>query len=153
MGDRMQIEMKTQTLIHVLGVSLLAGTLLLAGFGCSTVNRLEPAQPVAQRERLADQQVITDVGLHNRVRVLGVNQATGPGGFLKIQVEVLNLTSKLQSFTYRVEWFDENGMVISLPTKSAIPRTLEGKETAVITATAPTERAKDFRIQFLESTR
>ena len=41
-------------------------------------------------------------------------------------------------------------MIIELPTKTAIPRTLDGKETISITATAPTPRAKDFRIKFLE---
>lgn len=119
--------------------------------GCATVNTLEPAQPVAHRQMLADKRVVTDTGLHGRVRVIGVNTATGPAGFLKIQIEVQNLTSHLVRFTYRVEWFDENGMIINLPTRTAIPRSLEGKETASITATAPTDRAKDFRIRFLSS--
>ncbi len=35
---------------------------------------------------------------------------------------------------------------------TAQPRTMEGKETISITATAPTPRAKDFRIKFLEPT-
>lgn len=121
--------------------------------GCTTVNTVEPAQPTAQREMLPDKRVITDSTLNRRVRVLGVNQATGAGGFLKIQVELQNTTSSVQTFTYRVEWFDENAMIINLPTMTAIPRVLEGKETIMITATAPTERAKDFRIKFLESTR
>jgi len=120
--------------------------------GCTTVNTLEPAQPVAQRDMLADKRVITDSTLSRRARILGVNQATSPAGFLKIQVELQNTTSHMQAFTYRVEWFDENGMIIELPTRTAQPRTMEGKETISITATAPTPRAKDFRIKFLEST-
>jgi uncharacterized protein YcfL len=131
---------------------------VLAGmFGLSacttTTNTVEPAQPVAQRQMLADKRVVTDTSLDSSCRILGVNAATGPGGFLKIQVEVQNLTKSRKSFTYRVEWFDENGMIINLPTTTAIPRSLEGKETASITATAPTDRAKDFRIRFLEPTR
>ena len=118
--------------------------------GCKTVNTLEPAQPTAQREMLSDKRVITDSTLNRRVRILGVNQAISPAGFLKIQVDLLNTTSRPQSFSYRVEWFDENAMIIELPTKTAIPRTLDGKETISITATAPTPRAKDFRIKFLE---
>ena len=132
--------------------SVAAGMVILLQSGCDTVNTLEPAQPVAQRQMLADKRVITDTSLYGHVRILGVNTATGVAGFLKIQVEVQNLSSFAQSFTYRVEWFDENGMIINLPTMSAIPRTLEGKETAAITATAPTDRAKDFRIQFRSPT-
>jgi uncharacterized protein YcfL len=131
---------------------------LLAGmFGLSacstTTNTVEPAQPTAQRQMLADKRVITDTSLDKSCRILSVNANTGPGGFLKIQVEVQNLTESRKSFTYRVEWFDENGMIINLPTMTAIPRSLEGKETASITATAPTDRAKDFRIKFIEPTR
>lgn len=120
--------------------------------GCTTVNTLEPAQPVAQREMLSDKRVLTDASLNRRVRILGVSQATSTAGFLKIQVEVQNTTRSQQSFTYRVEWFDENGMIIPLPTNTAIPRTMEGKETVSLTATAPNPKAKDFRIKFLEPT-
>jgi uncharacterized protein YcfL len=124
--------------------------LLLAG--CApTVNTLEPAGTVAQRQMLSDKRVITDTRLHNRVQPVGINTATGVGGFLKIQVELLNTTGSRHAFTYRVEWFDENGMIVSSPTAVAIPRTIEGGETIAITATAPTDRAKDFRIKFLES--
>lgn len=137
--------------LHILAsIGTTAGILLLAA--CSSMNTLEPAQPVAQRTMLADKRVITDTSLYSRVRILGVNTATGPAGFLKIQVEVENTTLSRQAFTYRVEWFDEQGMIINLPTTTAIPRTLEARETASITATAPTDRAKDFRIKFLEPT-
>lgn len=122
------------------------------GAGCTTVNTLEPAQPVAQRDMVSDKRVITDSALNRKVRIIGVNQATGAEGFLKIQIEVANTTSRRQAFTYRVEWFDENGMIINQPTKTALPRMLEGKETLSLTATAPTPTAKDFRIKFLEPT-
>ena len=63
-----------------------------------------------------------------------------------------NVTNKARAFTYRVEWFDEHGMLIELPTSAARPRTIEGRESMMITAVAPTARAKDFRIKFLEPT-
>ena len=141
--------MKIQTI--VLSACVVAPAILLSA-GCTTVNTVESAQPTAQRQMLPDKRVITDATLNRHVNILGVNAATGAGGFLKIQVDIQNRTSSLQSFTYRVEWFDENGMIINLPTASAIPRSIEGKETMSITATAPTERAKDFRIKFLEPT-
>lgn len=136
---------------NTLLLACLAATVLLPA-GCTTVNTIEPAQPVAQREMLSDKRVVTDASLGRHVKLIGINTATGPGGFLKIQVEVQNTSRSRQSFTYRVEWFDENGMIISQSTRTAIPQTLEGKETASITATAPTDKAKDFRIKFLEPT-
>jgi uncharacterized protein YcfL len=134
------------------GVAL--GLAVMVSSGCKTsVNTLEPAQATSQREMLADKRVITDASLNRRVRFIGINTSpTNAPGFLKIQVEVQNLTNKRQAFSYRVEWFDEMGMLINLPTYTAIPRTIEGKEILDLTATAPTERAKDFRIKFLEST-
>ena len=128
-----------------------AGVLLLAVSGCRTsVNTVEPAQPTAQREMLPDKRVITDTSLNRAMRILGVNSITTPAGFLKIQIEVQNLTGSLKSCTYRIEWFDEHAMIINSATAAALPLALEGRETKSVTATAPTPTAKDFRIKFLE---
>lgn len=131
-----------------------AGPLAVAGLGlgCSstTVNTTEPAVPVARREMLSDQRVTTDRSLARAVRVCGVNTAFDAQGFLKVQVEVENTTRRPKRFTYRVQWFDAQGMLIQLPTATAVPRTLEGGEVGYITATAPTTQVRDFRILFLE---
>jgi len=124
----------------------------IGGVGCqTTVNRVEPGQPVAQKQGLMHKVIVTDQSLNNKVRVQNMSFMVGEGGLLKIQLEVQNLTRRRQSFSYRIEWFDEKGMIIVLPTQSAISRTLEGQETASITATAPNERARDFRIKLLEA--
>lgn len=120
------------------------------GCGTTTVNTTEPAVPSARREMLADQRVQTDASLARAVRVRGVNTATDAQGFLKVQVEIENTTRSRKQFTYRVQWFDDKGMLITLPTATAVPRSLEGREVAYITTTAPTPQAKDFRILFLE---
>ena len=135
----------------VLLASLVVPAVAFLG-GCATVNTVEPAQPVARRQMMPDKRVITDSTLNRHVNVLGVNMAEGPGGFLKIQVELQNRTSNMQRFNYKFEWFDENGMIINLPTAAMTPRTIEGKETVFITATAPTERARDFRLKLIEPT-
>ena len=123
---------------------------VLTGCRSTSVNTIEPASKSGQTQMISDQRVLTDQTLNNIVRLVGVNTATGAEGFLKIQVQMENRTRKARSFTYRVEWFDENGMLIDLPTAAARPRTIEAREVAVINATAPTPRAKDFRIKFLE---
>jgi uncharacterized protein YcfL len=122
----------------------------LTGCRSTSVNTVEPASQVGQKQMISDQRVLTDQTLNNIVRIVGVNTATGEEGFLKIQVQVENRTRKARSFTYQVEWYDENGMIIESPMRVARPRTIEAREVAAVTATAPTPRAKDFRIKFLE---
>ena len=133
--------------------SLLAAWAWLSGCASTTtVNTVEPAEPAAQRAMISDRRVLTDQSLNRSVRIVGLNTATGEEGFLKLQVEVQNVTSKMRSFTYQVEWFDESGMIIQRPSDTALRRSIEGGESLMLTATAPTPRAKDFRIKFLEPT-
>ncbi|MEI8314145.1 MAG: YcfL family protein [Verrucomicrobiota bacterium] len=129
-------------------LSAATGILLLQA-ACSTVNTVEPSQPVAQRQMLADKRIITDTGLYGSVRPVGINVATVSTGFLKIQVEVQNLSSSVQAFAYRIEWFDANGMIVNTPTSAWIDRQIQGGETLSLTGIAPTETAKDFRIKFI----
>jgi uncharacterized protein YcfL len=126
--------------------------LLGAGCGSTRVNTVEPAQSSAQRQMVSDKRVLSDQSLNNRVRIVGLNTSTGPEGFLRVQLEVQNLTRRPARFTYRVEWFDENAMLIELPAANATPRVIESQEILTVGAVAPTPRAKDFRIKLLEPT-
>jgi len=126
--------------------------LTLTACSSTTVNTVEPASPTGQRAMISDRRLLTDQSLNKRVRIVGLNTATGAEGFLKVQVEVQNVTSRMQRFTYQVEWFDQDGMLIQLPAATSIPRSIEGGESLMLTATAPTGRAKDFRFKFLEPT-
>ncbi len=141
--------MKNSTFTTTLSLSLLAGSVILPG--CTTVNTVERAQPVAQREMVADKRILTDASLNRRVRIMGINQSVGAGGLLKVQVEVLNTTHSLQSFNYRWEWFDETGTIIDTPTSTSVSRQIEGKESLFITGVGPKETAKDFRLKLIEN--
>ena len=132
------------TFAVIVGLSLLTGC-------ASTVNTVERAAPVGQRQMVNDKRVISDAGLNRGVRIVGVNET--PGEHLKIQVELLNTTGSLKSFNYRFEWFDGNGVQVNTPTSTYLPRQIEGKESIFISAVAPTPSAKDFRLKLLESTR
>lgn len=123
-----------------------AGVALLTA--CSTVNTVERATPVGQRQMVNDKRIITDAGLNRATRIVGVNEV--PGEFLKIQVELLNTTSSLKSFNYRFEWFDANGVLVNTPTSTYLPRQIEGKESIFISAVAPTPTVKDFRLKLIE---
>jgi uncharacterized protein YcfL len=140
--------MKRRSVLPAASLALAAW--VLAGCGSTSVNTVEPADPKAHREMLADPRLIVDTPLAKSVRVVGLNTATDQQGFLKVQAELCNTAGKRKLFSYRVEWFAPNGMVINLPTTASIPMSLEARETKFITATAPTPQAKDFRFRFLE---
>ena len=130
---------------------VLMGTAVLSS--CASVNTVERETPVGTRHVITDKRVITDETLATKVNIIGVNDATTPGGFLQIQIEVLNESHSMQEFNYRVEWFDMNGMAINTLTSVWITRQIEEKESLTITAVAPTPTAKDFRVKFMENVR
>jgi len=130
----------------------LAGALLLVVSGCQTsVNSVENAQKTGQRQMIADQRVITDSGLANKVSLVGVNQTMTPGGLLKVQVELQNRTGSLQRFSYHFEWFDASGMQLSALTAAEIPDQIQGGEDKFISCVAPTFACRDFRVKFIKN--
>ena len=138
--------MKTTNSLLYAGLSFAAGLACLTG--CTTVNTVERAQPVAERQMVADKRILTNPGLDRHVSIVGLNEATISTGFAKVQIELLNRTSSPYSFRYHFEWFDDKGMLIQT-TAPWIDRSIQGKETMDIISVAPTETAKDFRVKFL----
>ena len=130
----------------------LAGVVLLAVSGCKTsVNSIENAQKEGQRQMISDSRVITDGSLAKKVSFVGINQTMTPGGFLKVQIELLNRKRSLQRFSYQFEWFDANGMLINNVASPTVPGQIEGGESKFISSVSPTPTAKDFRVKFLEN--
>ncbi|HHT9114433.1 MAG TPA: YcfL family protein [Candidatus Wunengus sp. YC65] len=143
------MKMITQAIVPA---CLLASTLFVFT-SCTTVNTVERATPIGTKQVIADKRVITDSTLNKKVSIVGMNEGMTPGGFLQVQIEVLNRKNSMQSFSYRFEWFDMNGMLVDTPTSVWIPRQIEGQETLTITAVAPTTITKDFRVKFMENVR
>jgi uncharacterized protein YcfL len=130
----------------------LAGALLLAVSGCSnSMNSVENAQKTGHRQMISDQRAVTDKGLASKVSIVGVNSAMTPGGFLKVQIELLNTTGSLQRFSYHFEWFDADGMQLTTLTAAEIPDVIQGGEDKFISSVAPTPACKDFRVKFIEN--
>lgn len=130
----------------------LAGVVLLAVSGCKTsVNSIENAQKEGQRQMISDSRVITDGSLAKKVSFVGINQTMTPGGFLKVQIELLNRKRSLQRFSYQFEWFDVNGMLINNIASPTVPGQIEGGESKFISSVSPTPTARDFRVKFLEN--
>lgn len=131
---------------------------LLAGFfvgvlvccSCKTVNVVEPATPVGTKQVVADRRILSDPTLNRIVNIVGLNVATTEAGFLKVQVEVFNKTASPQNFKYKFEWLDMTGMMVSTPTSVWIERQIQGRESILLSAVAPSPTVKDFRIKFIE---
>jgi len=129
--------------------------LLLAAAGCVTrVETIETPHPpgqrqtVIQRKTVEDKRVVIDPALVHVIRIVGVKATMGSEGFLKVQVNVQNLVKASKQFSYRIEWFDENGQDLPMAASTSMPWTLLSQETSFLAATAPTPAARDFRVTF-----
>ena len=129
--------------------ALFAIALAAAGCHSNSVNSVENAQKVGQRNMIADQRVVTDMKLNRKVWVIGINTATTPGGVLQVQVELANRNKSLQRFAYTFEWFDINGMAINNVMSATFPDQIEGGESKFISGIAPNQACKDFRLKLL----
>jgi uncharacterized protein YcfL len=129
--------------------------LLAAAGGCVTrVETAEPPhpeapQPTAQRQTVTDKRVVIDPALDHVIHIVGIKSTTGPEGYLKIQLDVQNLTDSPKQFNYRIVWFDRDGLDLPLAASALLPWMLLSHETSLLAATAPTPAAKDFRVTFL----
>jgi uncharacterized protein YcfL len=123
--------------------------LAVAGCHSPSVNTVQNAQPTGQRSMISDSRVVSDTTLDRRVGVVGLNTAMTAGGFLKVQVELLNRTRSPQNFNYQFQWFDVNGMQIGVSQTAMVGDEIDGAESKFISAIAPTEAAKDFRLKLL----
>jgi uncharacterized protein YcfL len=130
--------------------ALIAAVLAAAGCHTNTVNSVENAQKSGQRYMIPDQRVVTDMSLNHKVSVVGVNTAMTAGNVLKVQVELLNESRKLQRFAYTFEWFDDKGMQINNVTSATIADQIDGRESKFISAVAPTPACTDFRLKLIK---
>jgi len=134
-------------------VHLYVAALALLGVGCTSVNTYENAETQGQRQEIADRRVITDVTLHGKACVVGLNALALPNGIMRIQADVYNLTRRSQTFFYNIEWFDLNGMQVSTAGGGWTERQIMSKEIVTIQAVAPSPVCKDFRLKLIEHPR
>ena len=123
---------------------------LLVSVGCSAVNTVERAEPRAAPIVIDDARITYDQTLKKRARIIRLNETTVGNGLLKIQAELQNTTDLRQLVNYRFDWVDQDGIRIDTPLSSWSALSLAAKERRLITATAPTPDAADFRLSLLE---
>jgi len=127
-------------------------TLALLLTGCATsVNTVSRADPQATPNYVPDQRVITDATLGRKVAIVSVNETKVSGNLLKIQVTLLNKSSKPQAFTYKFDWIAQDGMEFSGPTGGWKQIQLEGKEERAVSAIATSATAVDFKLKLREN--
>ena len=105
-------------------------------------------QPAAPNQTATDKRVVMDPALERAIHVVRIKSAASPAGYLRIQLNVENLTDSPKQFNYRIEWVDQYGQDLPLAALSWLPWSLLSHETTMLAGTAPTPAAKDFRVTF-----
>ena len=120
---------------------------------CQTVNTYEPRDQINPPTQLVDKRIVTDSTLNKKVFVTGIDHAEGAGGHLRVQAQIFNRTKRYKRFSYKFEWFDQDGFLIETPTSGFIASQIEGGEAKNLVSVAPTAAAKDFRLKLIENVR
>lgn len=134
-------------------VRTLAGTFtgtlaLIALSACApSVNTYENADAGTTAKQLVnDRRIKTDAGTNDIAAPIEIRTGTTPDGKnIKIQLEVMNRTRSAGRVSYLIEWFDAAGMKIDIAAAWK-PITIPAGKIESISAIAPSEKAKDFRI-------
>lgn len=135
----------------IFAMAALGAVLLSAGCATRSINTVEAAQPEGIPYMVADKRIITDPSLSRNVYVVGVNESFTEAGYKKVQIQIYNRTRSMKAFTYRVEWFDQDGMIITSSLDNRTPIQIEGGQKRNIAVLATSPKAVDFRFTFLES--
>jgi len=121
-----------------------------SGAPAPSVSSARPVPPPAsQRPAAADKRFVIAPELAPALHVVSVSLAAPPGAYLKIQVNLQNMTGALQRFRYRIEWFDKDGALLPEAGGEFISWMLLPGEVSSIAATAPAPMAADFGIAFV----
>jgi uncharacterized protein YcfL len=99
---------------------------------------------------VADRRIMIDKDVTDRIQVISVNTTTVGSDMLKVQVELLNKTEKLQRFVYQFEWYDRDGMQMST-LSSLMPDEVDPGQSKFISGVAPTPSVTDFRLRLMRS--
>jgi len=94
----------------------------------------------------ADKRYVIARELAGLLRVSDVRLTRGPDGYLKVQVNLQNLTEAPQQFSYRVDWFNEYGDRLHFGTEDFTSWMLLPRETSTFAVTAPSPTASDCGI-------
>ena len=131
----------------VVSAGLLLGALAVTVVtGCGTVNT------TSTRTGPADSAVEATTKVNNLLQQIfltakEVRMNRTKGGPMEVQVDVENNGFQYRSFAYRFDWVDASGNVISSMQSQWKSTNVPSGGSTVIRSVAPTDDAKDFRLQ------
>ena len=145
-------------------LSRAGAVLLLALAGCqNTVNTVENADKSMTPNTIKDIRFVTDGWLRDRLALKKVITSETPDGFLRVQIEAVNVRTGPAAQTwsslkgdnpyrvrYKFDWFDASGMAVRGILSDWRETTIIPGETAYFQAIAPTPACKDFKLSIRE---
>jgi len=81
-----------------------------------------------------------------KIEVTQVTMKRNDAGLLELHVNGHNRSYDTKRFRYRVEWLDENGLLIQSKTSVWLPMSAMGKSPFSLKVVAPTPKATNFRM-------
>lgn len=124
--------------------------------GCSTTNTVHQTtkknpndtRPIPELKR-----VFMDGGLEKNVEVVSINQGIANEDLLRIQVNLKNLTKKSMNLNYKVEWMDQDGIVLNDSSATWLPLYVRGAEIVAVQSVATSPNAKNFWLKLQRAKR
>jgi uncharacterized protein YcfL len=138
--------LKTNQIIHAVGTLLLAAILS----GCGTVNTTQTRAQQGE-DAIPVREDVNDALSRLAIHATEVRLFENAGGTLEAQVDIANDGFRTRRFAYRFDWLDARGNII--PASNAVWRSssIAAGGSAVISSTALTPQATDFRLQVRRS--
>ncbi len=127
------------------------GILLSAGCMSDAVNTVENYDKAALPLQMRDVRIVTDQKLASRVAVQQIHTSnpSPEKPVIRMQAEVENLTREPLSVNYLIEWYDDDGMRVDGAAAGWKQLRLASRESYSLVSTAPSPKARDFRIKLL----
>lgn len=97
--------------------------------------------------------VFMDGGLEKDVQVVSINQGKASEDLLRIQVNLKNLTKKSMNLNYKIEWMDQDGLVINDSSATWLPVYVRGAEIVAIKSVASSPSVQNFWLKLQRAKR
>ena len=79
--------------------------------------------------------------------VAGVKQSKVNEDLLKAEVRLQNLKDKEINLSYKIEWLDQNGMIVRDSSLVWFPLLIRGGESVAVSTVSTTSKAKNFHLK------
>ncbi|MBT3666695.1 MAG: YcfL family protein [Opitutae bacterium] len=124
--------------------------------GCNTTNPIHQTtkeDPTDSSLLPELKRVFMDGGLERDVEVVSINQGMANEDLLRIQVNLKNLTKKSMNLNYKIEWMDEDGLVINDSSATWLPVYVRGAEIVAIKSVASSPTVQNFWLKLQRAKR